>query len=365
MKLPEENDNYYDRGRSIPVFYAIGGVSIFVLFILVIVVLSNRPENNSTGVRPIPSPTADISREQVNNNSQLDVDDLNFWNLYPERDDTALGNEDVTPELPVNSPSPEPPDPSEDGRHTFIERRNGTSEWVKLNPVLPRNNYDPLGFIMRRDRMAYYEFEKPLSFLGIDVSRANGQIDFTRVKNAGIDFVMLRVGARGYETGNLSLDDDFNTNLTNAINSGLNVGVYFFSQAIDADEAAEEAVLVIEALAAHKITYPVVFMMDFIAFDTSRIDRLTRSEKTNITSTFCNYMSGAGYTPMIYGTKEWLIEQIDLTRLMEYDIWLSQPRDLPDYPYRFQMWQYSFTGSVAGITGHVNMNICFVDYTAR
>jgi GH25 family lysozyme M1 (1,4-beta-N-acetylmuramidase) len=105
--------------------------------------------------------------------------------------------------------------------------------------------------------------------------------------------------------------------------------------------------------------------MDHIAFDKSRIDGLTKAQKTEIADTFCNYLSGAGYTPMIYGNKEWLIEHIDLTKLMDYDIWLSQPGDLPDYPYKFQIWQYSFAGSVGGVTGHVNMNISFVDYTAR
>jgi GH25 family lysozyme M1 (1,4-beta-N-acetylmuramidase) len=81
--------------------------------------------------------------------------------------------------------------------------------------------------------------------------------------------------------------------------------------------------------------------------------------------TFCNYLAGAGYVPMIYGTKEWLVEQVDMTKLMAYDIWLSQPGDLPDYPYKYQIWQYSHTGSVAGVSGEVGMNVSFVDYTAR
>ncbi|MCL2052585.1 MAG: glycoside hydrolase family 25 protein [Lachnospiraceae bacterium] len=369
MKLPDEND-YYDKGRGIPIAYAIGGVSVFVFLILAVVFFSNSQGNNRNAVRsPNPNPTA----HNINDNaisqtedSQLRVEDLSFWDLFPERDeDLGLGNEEVTPEQPVYSPSPEPLDPSEDGRHTFVERRNGTSEWVPINPFITRNNYDPLGFILRRDRMAYFEFDKPVSYLGIDVSRQNGRLDFNRIKSAGVDFVMLRVGARGYETGHITIDEDFSENLKAAVESGLNVGVYFFSQAINEAEATEEASLVIEMLAEEKITYPVVFHMDFIAFDSSRIDRLTRTQKTEITATFCNYMSGAGYTPMIYGNKEWLIEQIDLTKLMEYDIWLSQPGDLPDYPYKFQVWQYSFTGSVSGVTGNVNMNISFVDYTAR
>ena len=369
MRLPDENDKYDDRGRSKLIGFTVGGVSVFVLIILIIVISGNRFDNNRTYQSgPNQNPVVDAPRNDVNTdivNSDIRVDDLGFWDMYPERNDASIGNEEVEPEKPVESPSPQPLDPSEDGRHTLIERRGGTSDWVMINPYITRNTYDPLGFVLRRDRMSYYEFEKSVSYLGIDLSRSNGRLDFNRIKNAGIDFVILRVGARGYESGQITVDEDFVENLDSAIKNDLNVGVYFFSQAINAAEATEEATVVIELLATKKITYPVVFHMDQIAFDTSRIDGLTRAQKTEITETFCNYISGAGYTPMIYGNKEWLIEQIDLTKLMDYEIWLSQPGDLPDYPYKFQIWQYSFAGSVGGVTGHVNMNISFVDYTAR
>ena len=356
-----------------PIIYAIGGVSVFILLIFVIVIASNRPSNQgqSNQTRPDQSLVEQNIEDEILTpdlgNSQIRVDDLDFWDMYPEGNDLGIGHEEVEPEKPVEdpSPSPTPLDPSEDGRHTLIERRNGTSEWVQITPYITRNQYDPLGFILRKDRMSYIEFDKTISYFGIDLSRQNGRVDFTRIKNDGVDFVMLRVGARGYETGHITIDDDFDENLNAAIASGLHVGVYFFSQAITAVEASEEAALVIEMLADRKITYPVVFNMEYIAFDSSRIDALTRAEKTEITDTFCNYISGAGHTPMIYGTKEWLIEQIDLTKLMDYEIWLSQPGDLPDYPYKFQIWQYSFVGGVAGVNGNVNMNICFVDYTAR
>ncbi|MCL2254839.1 MAG: glycoside hydrolase family 25 protein [Lachnospiraceae bacterium] len=374
MKLPEEfdNDRYnpYDRGQSKTLLFMIVLVSAVVLLILIVVISNNDfGSNRSATPRPAgPTPDNDTSAF-VNRidipNDQLRVEDLDFWHMYPPQDEEIiLNNQEVEPEQPVAEPSPTP-DPSEDGRHTLIERRNGTSEWILINPYITRNNYDPLGFILRRDRMGYFEQERQISKIGIDLSSQNGKVDFRRVKNDGIDFVMLRVGARGYESGHITVDDDFTENLDAALNSGLNVGVYFFSQAINAEEATEEANLIIEKLAERKITYPVVFSMDQIAFDTSRIDKLSRAEKTEITDTFCNYISGAGYVPMIQGTKQWLIEQIDLTKLMNYEIWLAQPGDLPDYPYKFQIWNYTHKGSVAGVNGDVNMNICFIDYTAR
>jgi GH25 family lysozyme M1 (1,4-beta-N-acetylmuramidase) len=376
MKLPDELEKSSDRGRSLPLMYAIGGVSLMVLLILVIVIVSNNPANNrnngSQGVGATASPSGAAGGDETDvantpsGSSGLSPEDLDFWNRYPQ-DEEGLNNQDVDPEDPVEeSPSPDPsPDPSEDGRHTLVERRDGSSEWIRLNPYLARNIYDPLAFIMKNDRMGYYEQERMVSKFGIDLSAQNGRVEFARVKNAGVDFVMLRLGARGYETGHITIDERFHEYLNDALANGLQVGVYFFSQAISREEAAEEATLVIEALAERRITYPVVFQMDYIAYGSSRIDGLTRAQKTDIAETFCNYMEGAGYVPMIYGNKEWLLEQIDLTRLTNFDIWLSQAKPLPDYPYTFQMWQYSFSGSMAGISGEVNMNISFMDYTAR
>ena len=375
MRLPDESGNGGEGGRQMTVIYAIGAVSLIVLLILVIVITGNNPRSGRPSAG-ISSPGRIIGEDEpldvadpvddVLDGGKLRPGDLDFWDMYPENPDIdGIGTEDVLPEDPVDAASPTPIPPAEDGRHTLVERRDGSSEWIRINPYITRNTYDPLGFVLRRDHMGYYENEKLLSTLGVDLSRHDGRVDFNQLKNADIDFVMLRLGARGYESGQISVDDNFYENLYEALQHELDVGVYFFSQAISAEEAIEEANVIIEALAERKISYPIVFNMDYIPFDRSRIDTLTRAEKTEITDAFCNYISGAGYVAMIYGTKEWLIEQIDLAQLMAYDVWLSQPGELPDYPYKFQMWQYSHSGNVPGTNGNVSMDVCFVDYGAR
>ncbi|MDR2546706.1 MAG: glycoside hydrolase family 25 protein [Lachnospiraceae bacterium] len=371
MKLPDESGYGGEYGKRPVIIYSLAGVSFVVLLILIIVVTQNTNTSSRANEQNERNPGTIDSNTDVNidindpaNDSGVRVDDLDFWDMYPEKDDSALGLDDVVPQVPDDDPRP-PLGPSEDGRHTLIERRNGTSEWVMINPYITRNTYDPLGFVLRRERMGYYENDRQVSFMGVDLSRHDGNADFARMKSDGVYFVLLRLGARGYETGQLTVDDNFLSNLNSALESGLHVGISFFSQAVTREEAIEEATLIIETVADKKITYPVVFHMDYIAYGASRIDRLTRAEKTEITDAFCNFVSGAGYVPMIYGTKEWLIEQIDLARLLSYDIWLSQSRDLPDYPYKFQIWQYSHNGTVSGVNGNVNMNISFVDYSAR
>jgi GH25 family lysozyme M1 (1,4-beta-N-acetylmuramidase) len=105
--------------------------------------------------------------------------------------------------------------------------------------------------------------------------------------------------------------------------------------------------------------------MESVENDTARTDALSRSEKTDIAKAFLDTISAAGYKTIIYGNKEWLIKQIDMSKLTAYDVWLSQQTDIPDYPYQFTMWQYSQQGSVDGIAGYADMNISFIDYSEK
>jgi GH25 family lysozyme M1 (1,4-beta-N-acetylmuramidase) len=105
--------------------------------------------------------------------------------------------------------------------------------------------------------------------------------------------------------------------------------------------------------------------MEYVDNDTSRIETLTRSEKTKIALAFLNRIKEAGYTGMLYGDKEWLLKRIDLSQFDTYDIWYAEEADIPDYPYRYSMWQYTRQGEVYGIDGYVDLNISFLDYSAR
>lgn len=370
MQLP---DDFEEQNKLSPaIMTVITAAVIFVAGVLILVCFLNKPVGNradgsggsQAGLLENPilqesgqAAAADLAG--VLSGSTLSPDDLDFWDKYPEKTESA------EPEATPN-PTEEPQtDPSKDGKHTLVVNADGEEEWVLISPYLPRHEYDFTKLVCQSDRMKYYSEGKQVSYIGADISKLQDYVDFSLVKQAGLDFVMVRVGARGYSSGQLVMDDYFNENVERALEAGLQVGVYFFSQAVTPEEAEEEADLVLESIRDYRITYPVAFYMDEIAGDTARTDRLTREEKTEIAKTFLSKVQEAGYLPMLCGDKEWLIKQVDLSKLSEYEIWLSQLTAVPDYPYKFSMWQYSVTGSVDGIAGYTNLNISFVDYSEK
>lgn len=245
----------------------------------------------------------------------------------------------------------------------------GNNEYrIPIIPSVPKHNYIWENIVTPKNGLKYYtENGKKTSYEGIDVSSHQKDIDWAKVKAAGIDFAIIRVGFRGYGTGAIVLDDYFTKNIEGALAAGIKVGVYFFSQALNETEAIEEADLVIEQLKKYKnkITYPVVYDAEDISNDTARTDGLLGAQITSNCIAFCEKIKEAGYTPMIYANKRWFLTRLDLTRLTDYDLWHAAYVDAPDTPYMFTMWQYSASGKVDGINGSVDLNISFKDYSAK
>ena len=222
---------------------------------------------------------------------------------------------------------------------------------------VPVNSYDADAFYQEDGRI-YYESDTVETRTGIDVSVYQGDIDWEAVKNDRIDFAIIRLGFRGYgESGSMNLDRNFTANLEGAIAAGLDVGVYFFSQAITVKEAAEEAEFVLEYLDGYDLTYPVVFDWEVIGIESARTYGLDTETLCACANTFCSMMEEAGYEAMIYLTSYAGYIKYDLSQVMEYDFWFAQYSDTPDFYYDFQMWQYSSTGSVDGISGDVDLNL--------
>ncbi len=360
MRLPENYDDH--SGMSPAVVMTIVAVTFFVAAILVIVLILNHEGNRQPSAPQQESSPVILESETVDDlvsESGLRPGDLDFWDMYPPEEPEEEPVETEPPKETVES------DPSTDGRHTLVEKADGTQEWVLISPYLPKNDYDFTKLVCQSDRMKYYENGVQVSYEGIDVSEVQDYIDFAAVRKSGIDFVMLRVGARGYGSGQLILDDYFADNLKRATDAGLDVGVYFFSQAVTRQEAVEEANMVIENLGDYGITYPVAYDMERISTDSARTDSLSKSERTDLAKAFLETIENAGYKTLLYGNKEWLIEQIDMSKLTSYDVWLSQSADIPDYPYQFTMWQYNRSATVDGVSGPVNLNISFVDYSEK
>lgn len=198
------------------------------------------------------------------------------------------------------------------------------------------------------------------SKVGIDVSEFQGDIDWQAVKSSGIEFAIIRMGYRGYgESGTLVVDPMFDVHIKGAIDAGLRVGVYFFSQAITAEEAREEADFVLKHIESYALTGPVVFDTEEIKYDTARTDNNTVKQFTDYCIIFCDEIKKAGYEPMIYANMKWMAFTLDLTRLTEYPFWYADYHETPQCPYDFEMWQYTETGTVPGVNGDVDINLWF------
>lgn len=256
-------------------------------------------------------------------------------------------------------------DDMDDGKHTLVTYQDGSTEWVEINDKLAANSYDTAKFVYQNPQMKYYVNGKQASWFGVDISSKQGIVDFEKLKKAGVDFVMIKVGGRGYSSGNIVLDSSYKDYMNGAKNAGLGIGVYFYSQAVDKDEVCEEAETLLELIKDYPVKYPVVFDMESVEGDVARTDALDVSTRTELARIFLKTIKAEGYTPMLYGDKEWLVTKLDLEKLQDYDVWLSQETDTPDYPYEYTMWQYNKSGTVSGISGTAGLNISLVNYSGK
>lgn len=368
MNLPDDNER---SAISPQVTAAMVMTACVTLLIIVIVLIANRrPSHHNQSDPQTADTTSPVILAEPDPSDTLKPEDLDFWNMYPADDGTQDGQDEGTPSSADMVPEVKPEDeglPPEatDGRHTLVVNRDGKEEWVTITPYLPKNDYDHTAFVLQSGRMSYYSDGKVVSYLGMCVDKYDDYVDFNAARNDGIDFVMLRVGARGYGTGSITLDEYYADNLARASQAGLDIGLYFTSQAVTAEEAAEEAVALVSAIADYRVTYPLAIDIGFVSNDTSRIEKLTKTEKTAIIRTFADAIKAAGYTPAIHADKEFLIKEIDLSKFTDVDIWLDNPGDLPDYPYAFTMWEYSDNASVDGVSGYSDLTISFIDYTQK
>lgn len=242
---------------------------------------------------------------------------------------------------------------------------DGNEVRLPILPNVPKHPYDWTCLQSLYGRKNYIINGQRVSKQGIDVSSFQGEIDWQRVKEDGIEFAIIRLGYRGYGTGRIMLDDYYEANIQGALDAGLEVGVYFFSQAISEEEAVEEAQIVLENIKNYQLTYPIIYDAEEIPSDTARTDGLTVRQLTDNAIAFCEYIEAAGYSSMIYSNKRWLLTKLDLERLTDYDVWFAGYINIPEYPYDFKMWQYTESGTVDGIEGNVDMNVSFMEYRAQ
>ena len=243
----------------------------------------------------------------------------------------------------------------------------GQFTYVPINKKLPLCEYDwtkLVRLVKGHKELEYVDNGETLSLKGIDVSRYQGEIDWEKVAADGVKFAFIRLGYRGYETGKLTLDSDFEKNVSGAIKNGVAVGVYFVTQAISEEEGIEEADFVLQNIAPYNITWPIVLDIEEAGGGGSnvRTSQLTAAERTDYTIAFCERIKEKGYTPMLYCAIRWFVEELELERLTDYEKWFAQYFNRPYYPYEFHVWQYTNQGAVDGIKGNVDLNISMKDF---
>ncbi len=192
---------------------------------------------------------------------------------------------------------------------------------------------------------------------GIDVSRYQGTIDWSQVAEDGVKYAFLRAGFRGYGSGEIQIDETFLQNAADASANGIEIGVYFFTQALNEEEAVEEARCVIDLLGGNEIAMPIAY--DIERVNGGRMNNIGADQMTRNARAFCDTVSAAGYEPMIYGNMESLLLMLHMEEVEDIGKWFAYYSNDIYFPYKFDIWQYSAKGHVKGITGEVDMNLLF------
>lgn len=265
------------------------------------------------------------------------------------------------------APTPEPtatPEPTPDPHEGMVEVTDGAggTMWVDEAKYLRPFPLDRTLFSVT-DGKAAYAGEGYTLLRGIDVSEHNQSVDWVAVRESGVEFVILRCGWRGYGGGSLNEDALFRENYEGAKAAGLRVGAYFFSQAISLMEAAEEAVFTAKILQGCELDLPVYFDWEIIGTEPARTDGTDARTVTEATLEFCRLIASEGYTPGVYTYIPKVYTLYALDSLQGLDLWLGDPGSWPEFYYDHSIWQYSFTGTVPGIEGDVDMDVLYVSTT--
>ncbi len=232
---------------------------------------------------------------------------------------------------------------------------------------VPGPEYDYKKIVTDEKGFKYYDLDsaEKKSWKGIDVSAYQGDIDWQAVADSGIEFAFIRLGYRGYTEGALIKDTYFDRNVSGAIENGIQVGVYFVTQAISVEEAKEEAQYVLDNIKYYDITWPIAYDIEGHSSQEARANNISMEKNTEQIVAFCDAIKDAGYTPIVYSNTRWFVSKIDMSQIKDYDIWYAYYRDSVYFPYDYKIWQFSCTGRVSGIEGDVDQNISFVNYGER
>ena len=234
--------------------------------------------------------------------------------------------------------------------------------YADMNPDLKAlYGYDKEALWQHFETSGQYEGRRAFATgdaIGIDVSSYQGDINWGAVKASGIDYAVIRLGYRGSVNPRIVEDHKFQQNIRNATAAGVRVGIYFVTQAVNEDEAREEANYCLNAVSGWNLAMPV-----FVDVEGSggRGDTIDRGMRTNVLKTFCQTITNGGRLAGVYASKKWMTENIDMSQLTQYAIWVAQYHHETTWTQtRIDSWQFTSSGSVPGIAGRVDMNRIYV-----
>ena len=391
------NNDLFDKSTKWKILGGVTGAVLGGAIVIGLVIYMNESTKGSPKEHLIDKHVkteAEYLEEEKENvsieNSGLTSKDLDFWNAYDDEETESIidsssfdkkssvqsKNNDNKSSVSTNKISGNGIKGSDETNKSNNQFNIGTGdeeEYIDISSEIPINNYQPGSFRLEGQNLSYYSNNRKISSMGIDISKYQGNIDWDKVSESGIDFAMIRMGVRGYSSGQVVVDENFTNNIIGAISHGIDVGIYFYSQATTVAEAVEEANYAVASVQGYAISYPIAFYTETITNEPARTDDLTLEEMTEIAKAFCQTVEAYGYKSLICGPKSQLVKKLDLNALNDKSIFLIDPiakgndeaLAMSDYPYRYSMWQYSNVGEIDGIDGDVNLDISFVDYKYR
>ncbi len=239
--------------------------------------------------------------------------------------------------------------------YQFVDEQQNKYE-ISANPNVPSLKYNKAAYLLDGDRMSYGEKEFGYRF-GIDVSYYQSKVDWGKVAADGVEFAMIRLGYRGWSDGELCMDERFVENIEGAQAAGIDVGVYFFTQAVNETEARIEAEYVLDKLKGYELQMPIACDVEDIDNGEGRMNNLSTVQRSKNVAVFCQTIQDAGYDAMVYCNMYYEAYKLNLELLSGFPMWYADYSRYPQTPYNFQIWQYTSSGKVDGIKGNVDLNI--------
>lgn len=391
----DDEFNNSSRAFSSPVLITTGVVSALVLVVLMLVLVSNSAGSGRNNLRnnallnpqttSTPQSAEDVARsytdaygnkdiEALYRDGKLRAEDLDIWDMYGDGGRIIIHNEPVEEDNTLTAPESTTPEALATPSDT-----SDSSSWSEASPTptpsdipdglledVKPNSLDFTALKTVNSKMHYYRNDESISKLGVEISERSGIVDFRALRDNDIDFVMLRVGSRGYDSGVINIDSNFTKNLKAADEAGLKIGLIFSSRAVSEREAVDEANYAIDQAGGVEITYPIAFEFEGKLFDEARTDILDAEDMTLIADAFMKQVRSRGYEPILYADEDYLLWETEPEKLLKYySVMLDDQSNMPTYPYQFVMWKYLNNALIPGVEKNASYIMSLIDYAGR